>query len=277
MASEAGTRIPAPALVVFGLLGLQGGAALSTVLFPLVGASGVVTLRLAGAALVLLVWTRSFVWPEAQVGWLIAACGALLCVHHLAYYTAVSRLPLGMATTLEFIGPLMLALSASRGARDIAAAGLAALGVLALTGNAWAAEPIGITCGLVAGACWASYIVLSKKLAHGERAAFRLGLVMVVGALLSLPLGIGAGGTALLQPTVLAVGLGVAVMSSVMPYGLQLIAIRRLSPGVFGVLVSLEPAIGALVGLVALGQALDVTQWAGVIAVAAASILATRR
>ncbi|MGJ5756015.1 inner membrane transporter RhtA [Streptomyces puniciscabiei] len=268
--------MPAPGLVLGGILGLQGGAALTTRLYPAVGPAGVVTLRLALAAVALTtLWRPRIRGGRAGLG-TAAAAGTLLAAHHLAYYEAVARLPLGAATTLEFLGPFAIALCGSRRAPDLLWAGLAATGVLLLSRAGTTLDATGITCATVAGCCWAGYILVGKRLAGSAPDGRGLALAVTWGALLSLPYGIAQAGSRLLDPSTLAVAAAVAVLSSVLPYTLQLEALRRLTPRVFGVLTSLEPAIGALIGLLFLGQHLAVAQWAGVAAVALASVGATR-
>ncbi|MGW1805576.1 EamA family transporter [Streptomyces sp. NPDC002078] len=268
--------VPAPGLVLGGILGLQGGAALTTRLYPAVGPAGVVALRLAIAALALIaLWRPRIRGDRAGLG-IAAAAGTLLAVHHLAYYEAVARLPLGAATTLEFLGPFAIALCGSRRAPDLLWAGLAATGVLLLSRTGTALDGTGITCATVAGCCWGGYILVGKRLADRVPDGRGLALAVTFGALLSLPYGIAQAGTRLLDPGTLAVAAAVAVLSSVVPYTFQLEALRRLTPRVFGVLTSLEPAIGALIGLLFLRQHLAVAQWTGVAAVGLASVGATR-
>ncbi|MDH6108707.1 inner membrane transporter RhtA [Kitasatospora sp. MAP12-15] len=277
-------RAPAGGLVVAGLCGLQGGAALATRLYPAVGIGGVVSLRLCLAAAVLCALWRPGLLRERGTGLrrepgtlgLIAAAGTLLAIHHLTYYNAVARLPLGAATTVEFLGPFALALAGSRRGADLAWALLALTGVALLGGGGLALNAVGLGFAAVAGACWAGYILVSARLAHRVRDGGALALAVTWGALLSLPFGLASGGTALLKPWVLALGLAVAVLSSVLPYSFQFEAIRRLPAGVFGILTSLEPALGAVVGLLFLDQRLAAVQWIGIAAVASASAGATR-
>ncbi|MEU7303018.1 EamA family transporter [Streptomyces sp. NPDC007189] len=268
--------VPAPGLVLGGILGLQGGAALATGLYPVVGPAGVVTLRLAVAALVLTALWRPRIRGDRTTLGIAAAAGTLLAAHHLAYYEAVARLPLGAATTLELLGPFAIALCGSRRAPDLVWAGLAATGVLLLGGTGTALDAAGVVCAAGAGCCWGGYILTGKRLAERGPDGGGLALAVTWGALLSLPYGIAQAGTRLLDPATLAVAAAVAVLSSVVPYTCQLEALRRLTPRVFGVLTSLEPAIGALIGLLFLGQHLAVPQWAGIAAVGLASVGATR-
>ncbi|MYT32620.1 MULTISPECIES: EamA family transporter [unclassified Streptomyces] len=269
-------KASAPALVLAGVLGLQGGAALATGLYPLVGPAGVVTLRLLIAAIVLLaVWRPGWRWSRTT--WtLAAAAGTLIAVHHLSYYEAVDRVPLGAATTMEFLGPFAIALIGSRRVADLLWAALAAAGVVLLSCSGLQLDAAGLLFGVLAGGCWGGYILVGKRLA--ERVPDGRGLALAVswGALLSLPYGISQAGIRLLDPGTLALAAAVAVLSTVLPYTVQLEALRRLPPGVFGVLTSLEPAVGALLGLLFLGQRLALPQWGGVAAVALASAGASR-
>ncbi|MFJ9852947.1 EamA family transporter [Streptomyces sp. NPDC101150] len=267
-------RVPAPGLVCGGILGLQGGAALSVGLSPLVGPAGVVLLRLSLAALILGALWRPRGLREPRTLGIVAAAGSLLAVHHLAYYEAVRRIPLGAATTLEFLGPFAISLAGSRRLPDVLWSLLAAAGVVLLgEGGAPLGLP-GIALAALAGACWAGYILVSARLARRVHGTGGLALAVAWGALLSLPYGIAQGGGRLLEPRVLLLGAAVAVLSSVLPYSCNLEALRRIPPRVFGILTSLEPAIGALIGLVFLGQHLGALPCLGIAAVAAASLAA---
>lgn len=259
-----------------GVVGLQCGAALTTRLYPAVGPGGVVTLRLCLAAVVLIALWRPRIRADRATFGITAAAGTLLALHHLAYYEAVDRLPLGAATTLEFLGPFTIALCGSRRFSDLLWACLAAAGVVLLSHSGTALDVAGAVCAVVAGCCWGGYILVGKRLAERIPDGRGLALAVTWGALLSLPYGVAQAGARLLAPGTLAVAAAVAVLSSVLPYTFHLEALRRLPPRVFGVLTSLEPAVGALIGLFLLGQHLAVTQWAGVAAVALASVAATR-
>ena len=270
-------RTPAPGLVLGGVVGLQCGAALSVGLFARVGPAGVVLLRLALAALLLgALWRPRLRLDRRTLGTVLAA-GTLLAVHHLSYYEAVGRIPLGAATTVEFLGPFVIALAGSRRPVDLLWSLLAAAGVLLLGAGGTALSPAGLGFAALAGACWGGYILVSARLARSVPGGGGLALAVAWGALLSLPYGLVRAGRELLDPRVLLLALAVAVLSSVLPYSFNLEALRRIPPRVFGVLTSLEPAVGAVVGLLLLGQRLDLWQSAGVAAVALASIGATRR
>lgn len=268
-------RAPAPGLVLGGILGLQGGAALSVGLFPLVGPAGVVMLRLCFAAVILgAFWRPGWRW-EPRTLRVILAAGTLLAVHHLCYYEAVSRIPLGAATTVEFLGPFAISLVTARRPADLVWSLLAAVGVFALGEGGSPLSTTGIVLAATAGACWAAYILVSARLARHVSDGRGLALAVAWGAVLSLPYGIAQAGRQLLEPRTLLLAAAVAVLSSVLPYSFNLEALRRIPPRVFGVLTSLEPAIGALVGLVLLGQRLSLPQYAGIAAVAAACMGAT--
>jgi inner membrane transporter RhtA len=261
--------------VVLSLLGLQGGAAVATTLLAEVGAAGVVTLRLGLAALVLAVLCRPSLRLTRRQWRVAASVGAVLCVHHLGFYAAVARVPLGTATTIEFLGPFAIALSFSRTRADLLWAFLALAGVVLVAAPTGATDRWGLVCAALAGGAWAGYILLARPLGRALPGGTGLTVAVGIGALLSLPVGLGTAGTALADPQVLLVGACVAVLSTVGPYLLQLLALRRLHPRGFSLLSSLEPAVAALVGLSLLGQRLDVAQWLGVLAVVTASAAAT--
>ncbi|MEU8695855.1 EamA family transporter [Streptomyces sp. NPDC048665] len=234
------------------------------------------TLRLLIAAAVLIaVWRPGLRWDRTT--WVVVVgAGTLLAVHHLSYYEAVDRLPLGAATTLEFTGPFLIAAVGSRRAAHLLWACLAATGVMLPSASGPHRNTAGLGFAALAGCCWGGYILVGKRLADRVPDGRGLALAVSWGALLSLPYGLAQAGTRLFAPATLALAAAVAILSSVLPYSFQLEALRRLSPRVFGVLTSLEPAIGALIGLLLLDQQLTVTQWLGITVVALASIGATR-
>jgi inner membrane transporter RhtA len=247
---------PAACLVAVGAFSVQLGAALATRLFDHVGPAGAAALRIGIAAVVLGAvarprW-RSFAPRDLAVP---IAFGLVLAAMNLCFYESIARIPLGVAVTIEFSGPLALALVGSRRWLDLLWAGLAGCGVALFTsGGTHRLDPVGIAFAFLAGAGWVGYILLSKE--TGRRFSTRAGLsiAMSSGALLLLPLGLAAGGTTLLQPYVWAVGVAVAVLSSLVPYSLELIALRQVTPRAFGVLLSMDPAVAAAAGFVLLGQ-----------------------
>ncbi|MGH3328644.1 MAG: EamA family transporter, partial [Streptomycetales bacterium] len=273
---------PPPALVLLAIVSVQVGAALAKQLFPVAGPGGVVAMRLVFAALLLLaLWrpTLRFRGRAGRRGLLaILAFGTVTAAMNISIYESFSRIPLGIAVTIEFLGPLAVALFGSRRPLDVAWAVLAAAGVLLLTGGRGdgGVEPLGVLFALCAAACWAAYILLSAVVGSRTQGGGGLALAMVWGALLVAPFGAADAGVKLLDPPVLLVGLVVALLSSVVPYSLELEALRRIPPRVFGVLMSLEPAVAAVAGLVILGEYLGAVQWLAIACVVVASAGATR-
>jgi inner membrane transporter RhtA len=269
-------RMPAPALALGGVTSLQCGAALATRLFPAVGVVGVVTLRLAFAAIILGAWWRPRLRGDRATWVLTAATGALLAVHHLSYYRAIDRIPLGAATTIEFAGPLVIALVTARRRSHVAWALLAALGVAAIAGPGGHLSWPGVLFAGAAGACWAGYITLSATLTRRAGDARPLAPAMACGAVICLPYGIAVAGPALLRPANLLLGLVVSLLASVISYSLQMDALRRMPRRLFSVLTSTEPAVAALIGLLVLGQPVTAVEALGIAAVVAASAGAAR-
>ncbi|MEU0506950.1 DMT family transporter [Nocardia sp. NPDC005998] len=268
--------VPPTALVLIGIVSVQVGAALAKQLFSATGAAGAVTLRLFFAGIVLLVVWRSGLRIERRALPVVLGYGAVLAVMNLCFYQAIDRIPLGTAVTLEFLGPLSVALAGSRRWADPVWAVLAGAGVLLLTRAGGQTAWSGVLFALAAGACWAGYILLSAALGDRTSGGGGLAIAMAFGGVLMVPVGIAEAGTTLFHPSVLAAGFAVAMLSSVLPYSVELEALRRIPPRVFGVLMSLEPAAAALAGLIVLGQIMNPGQWTGVICVVAASIGATR-
>jgi inner membrane transporter RhtA len=268
--------VPPPALVLAGIVSVQVGASLAKQLFPIAGAVGVVTLRLVFAAVILLAAWRPSLRMTRQAWLVVAMFGTVLGVMNVAFYEAINRIPLGVAVTVEFLGPLVLALAGSRRWLDGLWALLAAGGVVLLTDGGGPVAWTGVLFALGAAACWACYILLSAKLGAQTSGGGGLAVAMAIGGLLVAPFGVVSAGTELLRPEVLAAGFGVALLSSVVPYSVELEALRRIPPRVFGVLMSLEPAVAALCGLVVLSQSLHPVQWIAVCLVVGASVGATR-
>jgi inner membrane transporter RhtA len=264
--------VPAPALVLAAVVSVQTGAALAKSLFAELGPLGATTLRLlTGTVLLLLIW-RPRLPREGRL--LIAGYGAALGCMNLSFYLALDRIPLGAAVTVEFLGPLAVAVLGSRRGRDLAAAGLAGAGILLLArGGDGALNPAGLALAALAGMCWAAYILLSSAVGRRVAGGSPLALAMVVASALTLPFGAGAAISADV-PTLLT-GAAVGVLSSVIPYSLELEALRTLPPRTFGVLLSLEPAAAALSGLVFLSETLSLRQWTGIGCVVLASAAAT--
>ncbi|MGW4056244.1 EamA family transporter [Streptomyces sp. NPDC004779] len=266
------------ALVVAGGLSVQFGSAIAVLLMPRAGALGVVTLRLVLAALVLLLVCRPKVRGYSRADWgTVVAFGVAMAGMNILFYQSVDRIPLGAAVTLEVLGPLILSVVASRRLVNLLWAGLALGGVALLGGGGFdRLDPLGAGFALAAGVMWAAYIVFSARTGRRFPQADGLALAMAFGAVLSLPFGIAEAGDALLVPTTIALGLGIALLSSVLPYTLELLALRRLPAPTFAVLMSLEPAIAAAAGFLVLHQALSLTDGLAIALVIAASMGAVR-
>jgi inner membrane transporter RhtA len=261
---------PARALVATGAVSVQFGAAIATHLFAHVGASGAVTLRLALASVMLGVMVLWVPVGSGRSGWRVrrpigradlgvaVAFGVVLAAMNLSFYEAIARVPLGVAVTVEFAGPLAVSLGASRRRADLLWAALAAGGVLLLAGRiGHHLDLAGVALALLAGAFWAGYILLSAETGRRFPGATGLAMAMVVAAVVVLPFGIAHAGGRLLEPGVLGMGVTVALLSSALPYSLELAALRRLTPRAFGILMSADPAVAAVAGLVVLGQRLS--------------------
>lgn len=253
--------MPPTGLVMLGIGCFQFGAALAKGLFEVAGPGGMVFMRVGFAALILaLLWRPEFRGYTARQYALAAVFGAVLAAMNFAFYSSLARIPLGVAVTLEFTGPLTVAVLGSRRILDLLWVVLAAGGILLLAPigvlGGLDLDPAGVALALVAGFFWALYIVLSQRTGSVFPGVSGLMLGMCVGAVMLVPVGIAQGGTALLDPKILLIGAAVALLSSVIPYSLEMEALRKLPTRVFGVLMSLEPAMAALVGFVVLREAL---------------------
>lgn len=265
--------MPPPLLVLGGVASTQFGASFAKGLFDDAGPSGTVFLRVLFAAIVLLAISRPSVRGHSRRDVvLVLAFGVALAAMNLGFYEAIDRIPLGVAVTLEFIGPLTVAVAGSRRPLDLLWVTLAAAGILLLADlGGGSIDPTGAGLALLAGVFWGSYILLSARVGNAFSGGGGLALAMGVGAVLLVPVGMVGAGTALLDPTVLVVGAAVAMMSSAIPYSLELEALRRLPTGVFGVLMSMEPAVAALAGLVVLGEVLHAREVVAIALVVVAS------
>ncbi|MFJ8012666.1 EamA family transporter [Streptomyces sp. NPDC096339] len=269
------------ALVIAAGVSVQFGAALAVTIMPRVGAVGVVTLRLTAAAIVLLLLCRPTLRGHSRSDWrTVIAFGIALAGMNGLFYQAIDRIPLGPAVTLEVLGPLALSVIVSRRLVNVLWAGLALAGVVLLSshggGGFGGLDPLGAGFALGAGAMWAAYIVFSARTGRRFPQADGLALAMAVAAVISLPLGVFEAGSALLDPSTLALGAGVAVLSSVLPYTLELLALRRLPAPTFAILMSLEPAIAATAGFLVLHQAMSALDALAIALVIAASMGAVR-
>jgi inner membrane transporter RhtA len=267
---------PPTALVLIGIVSVQLGSALAKHLFSVVGSFGAVALRLCFAALVLVLWWRPSLRMDRRTWAVVIGYGVILGSMNLCFYLAIARIPLGIAVTIEFLGPLAVALAGSRRWLDVFWAVLAATGVALLMEGRGDLDLIGFLFAFAAGTCWGLYILLGVALGRHTEGGNGLALGIAAAALVAVPFGVAQGGTALVQPWVLLTGFGVALLSSVIPYSVELEALRKMPPRVFGILMSLEPAMAALAGLIVLGELLDWLQWTAVLCVVAASVGATR-
>jgi inner membrane transporter RhtA len=257
---------------------VQTGAALATKLFPAVGPAGAVFLRLLFSAVAVVAVARPRIrsLPGRHL-WLGAGFGFVLAAMNLSFYLSLNRIPLGVAVTIEFLGPLGVAVAGSRRLMDLLWVGLAASGVALLAGGGGHVDVVGILLAALAGGWWAAYILVSQRVGRVLPGMTGLAIALSVGAVLTAPIGIIVGGAPLLRPVNLGRGAAIGILSSAVPYGLELAALRRLKASVFSVLMSLEPALGALSGLVFLGQRLRWEDWLAIGCVMAASVGATGR
>lgn len=276
-----GTLLPIAALIA-AMVSIQTGAAFAKHLFPVIGPEGTTALRVGFAAVILLAilrpWQRSLTLRDTGA---VALYGAALGLMNCLFYLSLRTVPLGIAVAIEFTGPLAVALWGSRHPSDFLWIGLALLGLVLLLplSEASSVDPVGAALALAAGVAWALYIVFGPAAGRaGGSSAVALG--MTVAALLVVPVGIVQAGADLLMPSTLAAGLAVALLSSALPYSLEMFALTRMPRPVFGVLMSLEPAIAALAALPLLGERLSPVQGFAILCISAASIgmaIGTRR
>jgi inner membrane transporter RhtA len=277
----AARAVPPTGLVLLSIFSVQLGAAIAKGLFDELGPAGTVFLRVGFAALVLLLLWRPPIRGYARGDYFVAvAFGVVLGAMNFSLYGALDRIPLGVAVTLEFIGPLGVAVGGSRRMLDLlwvvlAAAGIILLAPLDVLGET-ELDPVGVALALLAGCFWAAYILLSARTGRIFPGGTGLVIAFCVGAVALVPVGVAGGGPALLDPKLLLAGFAVAMLSSAVPYWLDLEALRKLPPRVFGVLMSLEPAVAALVGFVVLGERLGMRALAAVLLVTVAAIGASR-
>jgi inner membrane transporter RhtA len=265
-------------LVIVAITSLQFGAALAGTIFDEIGAAGTSLLRsLFAAAILLAIWRPSLRGHPARDIRLVALFGLVLGAMNLCIYESFSRIPLGIAVTIEFAGPLGIAVALSRRRLDLAAAALAAVGIVLLADpGGGAVDAVGVVLALVAAGCWAIYILVAQAASRVFSGGRGLAIAMAVAVLVPLGPGIVGAGADLLAPQWLAIGCAVALMSSVLPYSLETEALRRLPAHVFGVLMSLEPAVAAIAGWVVLGQGLRARDVAAIGLVTTASVVVVR-
>jgi inner membrane transporter RhtA len=281
MATALRYRAPAPVLFVIGAVSMYVGAALAVGLFTVLAPAAVAVLRMLGAAAVLLAWRRppAVAWRSTRL-LRAAAFGLATAGMNIAFYEAIARLPLGTAVAVEFCGPVAVAAVASRRPRDVAAVVLAAVGVALIADVRWSGSPSGVLWALAAAALWAAYIVLGKRVAGAGNGLDDMAVGFAVAAVVLSPLlllpGGGTGLAALADPVVLLLAVGVGVLSSVVPYVLDQIVLRRVGQARFAVLLALLPATATVVGLIALRQVPSPIEAVGIAAVVVAVALRSR-
>ena len=263
-------------LVLIAMVSIQSGASLAKHLFPIVGAQGTTALRLTVAALLLMaLWRpwRTKLSRNEKAGVIFYGCA--LGAMNFLFYLALERIPLGIAVAIEFTGPLGVAIFASRRAMDFLWALLAIVGILLilpLTNLSAPLDPVGIIFALAAGGCWALYIIFGQRAVGKTHAGIVTSLGMAAGALLVIPLGLAHAGTKLFDLSLAPMALGIGLLSSAIPYSLEMVALKRMPAKNFGILMSIEPAIGALSGYLLLGEWLTLLQWTAIACVIAASL-----
>jgi len=263
--------------VLVGIASVQLGAGVAKNLFDEISPTALVWLRLAASSLVLLAIARPRLGGRDRTDWLtVLGFGLTLGLMNWSIYQSFSRIPIGIAVTVEFIGPLTLAIIGSRRPRDLVWVGLAAAGVLLLGGERADLDPVGVAFALVAGGSWAAYILLSGHTGRRWEGLDGLAIASVIAVLLLTPTLAGIDADPLVDPRIVLLGTAVGLLSSVVPYSCELVALRRLRPALFGILMSLEPAAAALAGLLVVGEHLSAVQWLAVACVIAASVGATR-
>jgi inner membrane transporter RhtA len=260
-------------LLLASIVSIQLGAAVAVHLFEALGPAGTTFLRIALSAILLLIVTRGRIDAGARrhVG-LLLLFGCVIAAMNLSFYGAIARIPLGIAVAIEFIGPLGVAVLTTRRLRDFAWIGLAIAGLVLLTPDIGGElDPLGVGLALVAGAGWAGFVLLSPRVASGVGSA-GLALAMAVAAMFSLPFGLMAASLERLDLGLLAGVMAVAILSTALPYALEFEALRRMTARAYGVMVTLEPVVAALVGAFILGQALPPTAVVAIFCVTAAAI-----
>jgi inner membrane transporter RhtA len=270
--------LPPVMAILLAVFSVQGGAAIAKGLFPVIGAAGTAAVRIGLSALILLAVFRPPVHRLTAAQWrAVVPYGVSIGVMNLIFYQALVRIPLGLAVTLEFVGPLGVAIASSRRALDGVWVAFAAIGIALIT--PWQAEsaidPLGVAIALATGGCWAAYIVLGGRVSRVLTGGVAVATGMSIATLTVLPFALAGGGLGSFVPRLFAAGVALAVLSSALPFTLEMHALGALPGRTFSILMSLEPAVAALCGLVLLGEHLTTSQWLAVGLVIAASVGAT--
>lgn len=262
--------------VLLAMITIQSGASIAKQLFPVIGPEGTTALRLGFSALVL--WLVFRPWrslPQGRDWRAIVVYGLCLGGMNILFYLAIARIPLGIGVALEFTGPLAVALFSSRRKRDLIWVGFAIAGILLLLPDmqgADALDPVGVVLALAAGACWAGYILFGKRTNAQASGGITVALGMTVAAAFLVPIGAISQGMALLSWDVLPLGFLVGILSSAIPYSLEMVALRNMTSQNFSVFMSMEPAIAALAGFFILAELLTLWQWLAIVLVIMASL-----
>lgn len=270
------SRLGPSQLILLGMCSRQSGAAVAEPLFDRFGAIGVASMRLVFSALFLLVTVRPSLKFSAKQFLAIAGYGLCFAGMNLSFYQALMRLPLGITVTIEFMGPLLITLAGSRRIIDLVWATLAATGVVLIGWGGSVHSAIGILFAVMAGASWAGYILLGKQFRSDSIGRHGLALGMAFGAIISIPFAVAEGHLNIWDPYTIGMGVLVAGLSSVIPYSLEFFSLRHVAAKVFGILMSVEPGIAAIIGLLFLGQAVSVSEIIAIACVVTASIGATQ-
>lgn len=271
-------NIPPVPAVLLAIVSVQGGAAIAKSIFPVMGAAGTVALRIGISAIILFAIYKPNLKTTTKPEWkLIFWYGLVLGAMNTSFYLALSRIPLGLAVTLEFIGPLLLAISTSKKAADFLWALLAAAGIALIA--PWSPESnidlLGAALALLAGAFWAAYIVLGGKLSQIMEGGKAVSMGLIIASFVAVPAGIIEGNLIQITPLMLLMGLGIALLSSAIPYTLEMNALKHIPAKTFSILMSLEPAVAAFCGLLFLKEQLSILEWAAIALVVIASTGAT--
>jgi inner membrane transporter RhtA len=269
---------PPSGLALLAILSVQCGSALAKDLFHQLGPGGAVYLRILFGALILYAVRRPRLRGHTRAEYLAAlSFGVAIAAMNASFYAAIDRIPLGVAVTLEFVGPLAVAVAGTRHKLDLLWSALACLGILLLAPwGGTAIDPLGVLMALVAGAGWAAYILLNVRVGRAFAGDSGLVLALLIAAVVALPLGLGTLQPLRAQPDLLLVALAVAILSTVVPFSLEHAALKRLPAQVFGILMSIEPAVAALIGLLLLHQAVTPRALAAMVAVTLASLGSAR-
>lgn len=281
MKSSRNMALPPVVSILLAVFSVQGGATIAKGLFPVIGAAGTAAVRIGLSAIILLAVFRPPVHRFTAAQWrAVVPYGVTIGVMNLLFYQALVRIPLGLAVTLEFVGPLAVAIAGSRRALDAVWIVLAAIGIALIApwqagSAAGTIDPLGVAIALVTGGCWAAYIVLGGRVSQVLTGGVAVATGMSIATLTVLPFALAGGGLGSFAPRLYAAGVALAVLSSALPFTLEMHALRALPGRTFSILMSLEPAVAALCGLVLLGEHLTKAQWAAVGLVIAASVGAT--